>query len=84
MDAPDLSHLAQPGQQIDVKVTPKASRNRIRLADGEIRIYIITAPEGGKATKAAQALLAKAMGVAKTRLTLIKGTTSRYKSFRLD
>ena len=37
-----------------------------------------------KATEAARAALAKALGVAKTRLTLMRGATSRDKLFRLD
>ena len=41
-------------------------------------------PEAGKATEAARAALAKALGVAKTRLTLLRGATSRDKLFRLD
>lgn len=80
----DLSHLAVSGTEISVRVTPKASRNAIETKDGQIRIYVTTVPEGGKATAAVQKLLAKAMGVAKTRLTLIRGTSSRDKVFRLD
>lgn len=80
----DLTHLAMSGAEIAVRVTPKASRNAIEMKDGQIRIYVTTVPEGGKATAAVQKLLAKALGVAKTRLTLIRGASSRDKVFRLD
>lgn len=80
----ELAHLAQPGTEIAVRVTPKASRNALVHEDGAIRVYVTVVPEDGKATAAVQALLAKALGVAKTRLTLVRGATSRDKVFRLD
>ncbi len=51
---------------------------------GQIRISVTETPEAGKATEAARAALAKALGVAKTKLTLIRGATARDKLFRLD
>lgn len=80
----DLSHLARTGAEISVRVTPKASRDRITVEDDQIRVYVTTVPEDGKATAAVQKLLAKALGVAKTRLTLLRGATSRDKVFRID
>ena len=79
-----LAHLAVSGAEIAVKVTPGASRDRIVAEPEGIRIHVTAPPEGGKATRAAQTLLAKALGVAKSRLTLLRGTTSRDKLFRLD
>lgn len=80
----DLSHLAQPGARIAVRVTPKASRNAVVLDDGAIRVYVTVVPESGKATAAVTRLLAGALGVAKSRLTLVRGETARDKVFRLD
>ncbi len=80
----ELAHLAHPGAEIAVRVTPRASRNALRMDDGMIRIQVTSVPEDGKATEAAQVLLAKALGVAKTRLTLLRGTKARDKVFRLD
>lgn len=79
----DLTHLAQDGAQIAVRVTPRASRNAIALRDGRIRISVTTVPEGGKATAAAQKLLARALGVAPSRLELLRGAATRDKVFRL-
>lgn len=84
MTAPDLRHLAVLGAEIAVRVTPRASRNAVLVEDGAIRVYVTTVPEDGKATKAVVALLAKAMGVAKSRLVLLRGATARDKVFRLD
>jgi uncharacterized protein YggU (UPF0235/DUF167 family) len=72
------------GSQFAVRVTPNASRNSIITEDGAIRIYVTTIPEDGKATAAVIKLLAKSLGVAKSRISLIHGATSRDKVFRLD
>jgi len=84
MNLPDLSHLARPGTTIAVRATPKAARNAIVLRDGAIRVNVTVAPEGGKANAAVQKLLAKAMGVPKSRLRLIRGETARDKVFSVD
>ena len=79
-----LSHLAEPGCTIEVRVTPKASRNKVKMVEGQIRVFVTTVPEGGKATRAVVKLLAKALGIAPGRLTLVRGGTSRDKAFRVD
>lgn len=79
----DLSHLAVEGAEVAVRVTPKASRDRILFEADTIRVYVTTVPEDGKANKAVVKLLSKALGVPKTRLDLIRGATSRDKVFRI-
>jgi len=79
----DLSHLARPGATFAVRVTPNARRAAIELVEDQIRIAVLAPPESGKATEAARDALAKALGIAKTRLTLLRGATSRTKLFRL-
>jgi len=80
----DLSHMASEGAEIAVRVTPKASRNRILLSAGQLRVYVTVVPEDGKATAMVQKLLAKALGVPKSKLRLIRGQTSRDKVFRVE
>ncbi|APZ52419.1 DUF167 domain-containing protein [Salipiger abyssi] len=80
----ELAHLATPGATLELRVTPKASRNEIREEAGTLRVYVTTAPEDGKANAAVQKLLAKALGVPKSRLTLIRGATARDKVFRVE
>lgn len=80
----DLTHLAVPGTEIALRVTPKASRNEIRMGEEGLRAYVTVVPENGKANAAVTKLLAKSLGVAKSRLTLIRGETARDKVFRLD
>jgi len=81
MTEPDLSQLAVPGARIDVRVTPRASRNRIVQADDVLRIYVTVVPEGGKANAEVQKLLARALGIPKSRLALTAGKTSRVKTY---
>lgn len=83
MDLPDLSALALSGARIAVRVTPNARREAVDPGP-PLRIAVTVVPEDGRATQAAQALLARALGVAKTRLTLVSGAKSRDKVFRLD
>ncbi|MBO9447125.1 DUF167 domain-containing protein [Ruegeria sp. R14_0] len=78
---PDLGERAVPGAEISVRVTPKAARDSITSQDGVIRITVTAPPENGKANAAVRAILAKAMGVAPSTLTLRRGQTSREKTF---
>ena len=80
----DFSDLVDAGAEIAVRVTPKASRNKVVRGDDVLRVYVTVVPEGGKANAAVQKLLAKELGVAKSRLTLVHGATARDKVFRLD
>lgn len=80
----DLSHLAQPGTQIAVRVTPRAARNAVLLEGDRVRVSVTTVPEDGKANADVIKLLAKALGVAKSRLVLLRGASSRDKVFRVD
>lgn len=80
----ELAHLAKPGAEIAVRVTPKASRNAVTETEAGLRVSVTTVPEDGKANKAVIKLLAQALGVPKSALTLARGATSRDKVFRLD
>lgn len=80
----ELSDLRDPGTRIAVRVTPKASANRIvRDESGALKVYVTTVPENGKATAAVVKLLAKALGIPKSRLVLVKGMTARDKVFEI-
>ena len=46
-----------------------------------LRIAVTAAPEKGKANKAIAQLLAKTLGIAKSRVVLQSGETSRKKTF---
>lgn len=80
----DLTALAVPGRVLHVRATPKASRDRIEVVGDSLRVYVTAPPDKGKANEAIRKLLAKALGVPKTRLTLLRGDTSRDKQFMID
>jgi uncharacterized protein YggU (UPF0235/DUF167 family) len=61
---------------------PRAKQNSLRYQDGIFRVTTTIAPEDGRAAVAE--MFAHALGVAKTRLTLVRWATSRDKVFRLD
>lgn len=79
------STRALPGATFALHVTPRARATTLtEAANGTIKATVTAPPEDGRATAAVADLLARALGVAKTRLTLLQGATSRHKLFRLD
>lgn len=65
---------------ITVRVKSRASRNRVTCyRDGKMRVSVTAPPHGGRANAALLDLLADALGVAKSRLTIIRGHSSRDK-----
>ncbi|GAA6161399.1 DUF167 domain-containing protein [Ruegeria sp. HU-ET01832] len=83
-NVPDLTGIALPGAEINVKVTPKAALDRITLDGGLIRVYVTAPPAEGKANDAVRRVLAIALGVPATSLKLRRGQTSRDKLFVYD
>lgn len=73
-----------------LRVTPNAGRDAIEgfetLADGTevLRIRVSAVPDKGKANSAVIALLAKALHVPKSSLSITSGETARLKTVRLD
>lgn len=74
------------GLRVAVKVTPKASRDRIgdafTDADGRavLKVAVTAAPDRGKANDAVIRLLAKAWSVPKTSIRVASGATDRRKT----
>lgn len=69
---------------LSVRVQPKASRDAILGEhDGALKVTVTAAPEKGKANKAVIELLAKALGVPKSAVTLESGAASRDKTFAI-
>jgi uncharacterized protein (TIGR00251 family) len=85
-DAPptDPRSRAVPGAEIVVRVTPNASREQVTLDGSRFVIRVTCVPEDGKANKAVTKLLAKTLGVAPSRLVLVRGAAGRDKVFRVE
>lgn len=69
--------------RLAVRVTPGARSESLEIAEGRLLAKVRAKPEDGKANAAVAALLAEAIGVAPSRLELLRGATSREKQFRL-
>lgn len=75
---------------IQIKLSPKASRNAIGDwdvdADGRrlLKVFVTAVPEKGKANKALVALLSKSWRIPKRSIEIIRGETDRLKLMRLD
>ena len=68
----------------EVRVAPRASRNRIiGVQDGALRVALTAPPVGGAANEALKKLLAKALGVAKSDVEILRGDRARIKVLRI-
>ncbi|QDC10842.1 DUF167 domain-containing protein [Oceanicola sp. D3] len=79
-----LAHLATPGATLALKVTPNARADAVIEDAGGLKVTTTATPEGGQANAAVTKLLAHALGIAPSRLTLSAGAISRSKTFRID
>lgn len=69
---------------INLKVAPKSSRNEIiKLDDSHFRAKVTAAPDKGKANEAVVELLSDYFHVAKSRINIISGITSRNKKIEI-
>ncbi len=76
--------------RLAVRLTPNGGRDAIDgvelKAEGEahLKARVSCVPEKGKANKALVALLAKALGVPKSSVSVVSGDTARQKILRID
>ncbi len=69
---------------VEVKVIPGASRSCIAgLRDGCLLVRVAAAPEKGKANDELVDCLAKALGISRSSIEFVAGTTSRRKRLSL-
>jgi uncharacterized protein (TIGR00251 family) len=72
--------VATGGIKIEVSLTPRASRNEIvGMRDDVLRVRVTAPPVGGKANESLRKLIAKRLGVAKGRVTIVRGERGRHK-----
>lgn len=70
--------------RIEVRVTPGAGRDAVTIADEVVHLRVTVPPADGAANEAVIKLLAAALGIAKSRLTLLRGAASRNKLIGVD
>jgi uncharacterized protein (TIGR00251 family) len=73
------------GVTISVRVQARAARNEIVGArDGTLVVRLNAPPVEGRANEALCRLLAKRLGVGRTRVTVVRGGSSRDKLVRVE
>jgi uncharacterized protein (TIGR00251 family) len=69
---------------VDVHVMPNAAKTQAQgLHDGALRVRLHAPPVDGKANLALQAWLAERLGIPKSAVELLRGSTSRRKQLRI-
>jgi uncharacterized protein len=76
--------LADPEGRLALRVRPGARSESVELGQGIVLIKVRTKPQDGKANEAVLELLAEALGVATSRLQLLRGATGRDKLVRIE
>ena len=70
---------------LTIRLTPRAARERLVAADGGAYAAHVTAPPvEGAANEALCRLVAKAAGVAPSRVSVVRGQRGRQKVVRID
>ncbi|WP_395329752.1 DUF167 domain-containing protein [Novosphingobium sp. BL-8H] len=82
--ADELRALIDAEQRLSVRVTPGAKVEAMEIVEGRILVKVRAKPEDGKANEAVRTLLAAALELAPSRVTLLRGATSREKQFQVD
>ncbi len=68
----------------EVRVAPRASRNRvIGVQDGALKVALTAPPVDGAANEALKKLLAKTLGVSKSDVEILRGDSARIKVLRV-
>jgi uncharacterized protein (TIGR00251 family) len=70
---------------VQVRVQPRASQNAIDgFRDGVLRLRVTAAPAGGEANEAVITLLAKTLGIGRTRISIVRGQGARVKTLEIE
>jgi len=75
--------LADDENRLAVRVTPGARIEALEIADGKLLAKVRARPEEGKANAAVIALVAAGLGLAASRLRMLRGATSREKLLQI-
>ena len=87
---PGLLLRDQTSVRLRVRLTPRAGRDSLgaieELANGEAVLvaHVRAVPEKGEANTALAELVARTLGVAKSKVAVVSGQTSRVKTVRID
>ncbi|MGH7793187.1 MAG: DUF167 domain-containing protein [Thermodesulfobacteriota bacterium] len=69
---------------LEIQVQPRSSRDEISgFQNGRVKVKVTAPPEGGKANEKLREIIGKAFGVAKSKVEIVRGETSRLKTIRI-
>ena len=73
------------GIRFEVQVVPRASRDRLGPVLGErLKVQLTAPPVDGAANDALKAVIASALGVARGKVEIVRGETSRKKTVHVS
>jgi uncharacterized protein (TIGR00251 family) len=73
------------GCLINVRVSPRASRDAVsRTEGGVLKVRLTAPPVEGKANRALKRFLAKRLGVPQTHVEIVSGVRARVKTIRIE
>lgn len=75
--------LADAEGRLALRVTPGARIEAVELGEGRLIVKVRAKPEDGKANAAVLELVARALGIAPSRLEMLRGATGRDKLLRI-
>jgi uncharacterized protein YggU (UPF0235/DUF167 family) len=72
--------------RLQVRVHPGAQRPGLvgRLADGSLKLAVAEAPEGGRANRAVEVLVAGLLALRRTQVTVVGGAAARLKQVEIE
>ena len=74
-----------PHALLRVRLTPRASREQVTLQDdGSLAVRVSAPPVDGRANAALERAVAGALGIAPSRVNLVRGTRGRDKTLRVE
>jgi uncharacterized protein YggU (UPF0235/DUF167 family) len=82
---PEWLKDASGGTELLARLSPRAGTNSINEPRaGRLQLRVTAAPEDGHANEAACKLIAKALRIGKTSVSVVSGPTSRDKTFLIE
>lgn len=74
-----------PSVTLRVRLTPRGGRDEVRLLDdGSLAVRVAAPPVEGRANDALCKVVAKALGVAPSRVRIVRGARSREKTLSVE
>jgi len=70
--------------EFDVKVVPKSSANKIEATEAGIKVWVTAPPVDGQANRAVVRLVADRLGVAPSRVEIVRGHVWKTKTLAVE